>query len=117
MIRRPPRSTRTDTLFPYTTLFRSKVDALGRCGLSKQGKLMPEGRNRPGSLQADQVQPILIESYGISGSLMRLQGDCDHITRRQDYTTHARHTTAEGLAGGHGRDDLLAKDGAVQQQA
>src|SRR3546814_3921922 len=26
MIRRPPRSTRTDTLFPYTTLFRSWVD-------------------------------------------------------------------------------------------
>src|SRR3546814_8021699 len=30
MIRRPPRSTRTDTLFPYTTLFRSSiVDDLG----------------------------------------------------------------------------------------
>src|SRR3546814_2712989 len=28
MIRRPPRSTRTDTLFPYTTLFRSTVFAL-----------------------------------------------------------------------------------------
>src|SRR3546814_5446992 len=27
MIRRPPRSTRTDTLFPYTTLFRSDRDA------------------------------------------------------------------------------------------
>src|SRR3546814_15091657 len=27
MIRRPPRSTRTDTLFPYTTLFRSESDA------------------------------------------------------------------------------------------
>src|SRR3546814_3561634 len=27
MIRRPPRSTRTDTLFPYTTLFRSDGDA------------------------------------------------------------------------------------------
>src|SRR3546814_2679239 len=27
MIRRPPRSTRTDTLFPYTTLFRSKPPA------------------------------------------------------------------------------------------
>src|SRR3546814_17739066 len=26
MIRRPPRSTRTDTLFPYTTLFRSKPE-------------------------------------------------------------------------------------------
>src|SRR3546814_4520193 len=29
MIRRPPRSTRTDTLFPYTTLFRSQVDDHG----------------------------------------------------------------------------------------
>src|SRR3546814_11771424 len=28
MIRRPPRSTRTDTLFPYTTLFRSFLEAL-----------------------------------------------------------------------------------------
>src|SRR3546814_14847399 len=27
MIRRPPRSTRTDTLFPYTTLFRSRRGA------------------------------------------------------------------------------------------
>src|SRR3546814_7024349 len=26
MLRRPPRSTRTDTLFPYTTLFRSQVE-------------------------------------------------------------------------------------------
>src|SRR3546814_20225880 len=37
MIRRPPRSTRTDTLFPYTTLFRSEyvdpagIDAQGAC--------------------------------------------------------------------------------------
>src|SRR3546814_16666912 len=29
MIRRPPRSTRTDTLFPYTTLFRSQESAGG----------------------------------------------------------------------------------------
>src|SRR3546814_10335424 len=28
MIRRPPRSTRTDTLFPYTTLFRSRAAVL-----------------------------------------------------------------------------------------
>src|SRR3546814_17951241 len=28
MIRRPPRSTRTDTLFPYTTLFRSPIAML-----------------------------------------------------------------------------------------
>src|SRR3546814_7646660 len=30
MIRRPPRSTRTDTLFPYTTLFRSAACARSR---------------------------------------------------------------------------------------
>src|SRR3546814_1665239 len=31
MIRRPPRSTRTDTLFPYTTLFRSAHVAAEQC--------------------------------------------------------------------------------------
>src|SRR3546814_7562953 len=31
MIRRPPRSTRTDTLFPYTTLFRSSAFRGGIC--------------------------------------------------------------------------------------
>src|SRR3546814_11352487 len=42
MIRRPPRSTRTDTLFPYTTLFRSgEVECknlgglIGRCRLAE----------------------------------------------------------------------------------
>src|SRR3546814_2882462 len=30
MIRRPPRSTRTDTLFPYTTLFRSRARTIGQ---------------------------------------------------------------------------------------
>src|SRR3546814_6844923 len=30
MIRRPPRSTRTDTLFPYTTLFRSPTPSFSR---------------------------------------------------------------------------------------
>src|SRR3546814_20626615 len=33
MIRRPPRSTRTDTLFPYTTLFRSSHDGSLHRGL------------------------------------------------------------------------------------
>src|SRR3546814_8635756 len=36
MIRRPPRSTRTDTLFPYTTLFRSAVvvEAVAEMGIA-----------------------------------------------------------------------------------
>src|SRR3546814_5301463 len=41
MIRRPPRSTRTDTLFPYTTLFRSlyKDDASRRVSEPSAGPL------------------------------------------------------------------------------
>src|SRR3546814_12169171 len=36
MIRRPPRSTRTDTLFPYTTLFRSlECERMQRLGRSR----------------------------------------------------------------------------------
>src|SRR3546814_2899966 len=36
MIRRPPRSTRTDTLFPYTTLFRSLADLAMRLGNAQE---------------------------------------------------------------------------------
>src|SRR3546814_8569718 len=39
MIRRPPRSTRTDTLFPYTTLFRSGSDNHLVCKSPGQRKL------------------------------------------------------------------------------
>src|SRR3546814_16148338 len=46
MIRRPPRSTRTDTLFPYTTLFRSLLAvAAAPGGLGAGG-----GCRRPGRL-------------------------------------------------------------------
>src|SRR3546814_6327053 len=43
MIRRPPRSTRTDTLFPYTTLFRSPRSARSGRTVREHG-----GRNRHG---------------------------------------------------------------------
>src|SRR3546814_3565386 len=39
MIRRPPRSTRTDTLFPYTTLFRSGGAAFGQPHAGRQLRL------------------------------------------------------------------------------
>src|SRR3546814_19205565 len=42
MIRRPPRSTRTDTLFPYTTLFRSE----GRVERVRPNGTVLENRNR-----------------------------------------------------------------------
>src|SRR3546814_1275852 len=41
MIRRPPRSTRTDTLFPYTTLFRSNCTGLGARDLFGDMELIP----------------------------------------------------------------------------
>src|SRR3546814_7331943 len=37
MIRRPPRSTRTDTLFPYTTLFRSPIQLGQKFGVGTRG--------------------------------------------------------------------------------
>src|SRR3546814_17522854 len=41
MIRRPPRSTRTDTLFPYTTLFRSDDDIIGRRQSMTRKSILP----------------------------------------------------------------------------
>src|SRR3546814_2081312 len=49
MIRRPPRSTRTDTLFPYTTLFRSQAQAYEEPAAGKAViELRPSGRRRQG---------------------------------------------------------------------
>src|SRR3546814_11262287 len=42
MIRRPPRSTRTDTLFPYTTLFRSQFRRRIACACITQLRLVAE---------------------------------------------------------------------------
>src|SRR3546814_4012433 len=47
MIRRPPRSTRTDTLFPYTTLFRSPVSIAILRWLSRIGRPRSPGSGGP----------------------------------------------------------------------
>src|SRR3546814_18722826 len=53
MIRRPPRSTRTDTLFPYTTLFRSPDQAaslnfaVGRYGVGLTARNSERSSNDP----------------------------------------------------------------------
>src|SRR3546814_7011409 len=69
MIQRTPRSTRTDTLFPYTTLFRSGRHA----GLS--GRPVPRPRRaaaRPGgSLVAREGDPLLSRTRRISDQLVR----------------------------------------------
>src|SRR3546814_2702350 len=48
MIRRPPRSTRTDTLFPYTTLFRSSLGGAVRVIPARPKTDKVEGHVRAG---------------------------------------------------------------------
>src|SRR3546814_18293648 len=79
MIRRPPRSTRTDTLFPYTTLFRSLInmfhggktplvgsDRLGELGYSLV--IIPSDTQRA-AIQAMQETLAAIARDGHSGAL------------------------------------------------
>src|SRR3546814_5526861 len=72
MIRRPPRSTRTDTLFPYTTLFRS--DDRGEAGRGIDGQhgcVRPAVRDRAGRQWR-------------SGSVIRFPG---RRTRSEEHTS------------------------------
>src|SRR3546814_8196144 len=58
MIRRPPRSTRTDTLFPYTTLFRSALAAWAAAGyLTKKWAERAEARRA--AAEAHAADPAL----------------------------------------------------------
>src|SRR3546814_19864903 len=59
MIRRPPRSTRTDTLFPYTTLFRS-VEAAG------------ERRQRPASIRVGCRAKIISDQLQLAVAAARI---------------------------------------------
>src|SRR3546814_9133486 len=58
MIRRPPRSTRTDTLFPYTTLFRSIPHFAVSIGIQVRGKL------EHGVIYAPCTQDLYVASNG-----------------------------------------------------
>src|SRR3546814_4126189 len=86
MIRRPPRSTRTDTLFPYTTLFRSpgadRLDAArqrpGRDRPDRRGQRPPRGQpHRPqdqagAGQRPDRTLPRSEEHTSELQSLMRI---------------------------------------------
>src|SRR3546814_17383229 len=55
MIRRPPISTRTDTLFPYTTLFRSSNGKPGALGLAFEDKRLTRTRSFLGTDVAGRI--------------------------------------------------------------
>src|SRR3546814_17426400 len=72
MIRRPPRSTLTDTLFPYTTLFRSRFAPSGRAG----GEAGRPGRltiTRAGAVAAQELPSKLSGLRVERGDVIRLQ--------------------------------------------
>src|SRR3546814_8086765 len=99
MIRRPPRSTRTDTLFPYTTLFRSidrptarrgAAPARGRCATWPTGTAA--GRRRRHRRRADrrseehtsELQSLMRISYAVFCLKKKKQ-------TKENYTTTKQH--------------------------
>src|SRR3546814_1298431 len=71
MIRRPPRSTRTDTLFPYTTLFRSAVHR-GACARFRPcGGTLPGRRDRRRAGDAGILAPAIGGRAGGPGRRVR----------------------------------------------
>src|SRR3546814_12648787 len=57
MIRRPPRSTRTDTRFPYTTLFRSSPPGVDFTFSSAHQQIKREPGQRPAGERANMAAP------------------------------------------------------------
>src|SRR3546814_6785806 len=96
MIRRPPRSTRPDTLFPYTTLFRSS-DGLARTLVVGPGRPWAEPlaasqqpRSILAALAAQGLEIVLIEggartlsSFLGAGTLARLHRSEEHTSEIQ----------------------------------
>src|SRR3546814_11773829 len=102
MIRRPPRSTRTDTLFPYTTLFRSPVARLYRA----LGQFMLTSLARDHGYE-QVVPPLLVRdevAFG-TGQLPKFADDLFRTTDGRCLTP-----TAEVSLTNIVREELLAAD-------
>src|SRR3546814_20118526 len=90
MIRRPPRSTRTDTLFPYTTLFRSlaKVADQDSCEV----RVSPGGEHGdavPGGPEPETGQPLLKPEAAFGGDRACAAGHPAQRAAGQDRTPDA----------------------------
>src|SRR3546814_3642713 len=90
MIRRPPRSTRNDTLFPYPTLFRSRIGHRGRRIVARQRLVGHDLETAleldlSGSHDADAVLPIgEVERHGL---LSRSPDRRDTLGRSEEHTS------------------------------
>src|SRR3546814_15186039 len=72
MIRRPPRSTRTDTLFPYTTLFRS--DGLGGIDLGELAGDLVEARVGLADAGTARLDDVVEQGEGLVVAVESLAG-------------------------------------------
>src|SRR3546814_9780445 len=83
MIRRPPRSTRTDTLFPYTTLFRSLCHRRdGRLVVvfhgDEHGAALRQGHAGPELRLQEGTSEVAVEAHDLAGRAhLRAQHDVD----------------------------------------
>src|SRR3546814_2885449 len=75
MIRRPPRSTRTDTLFPYTTLFRSD-DPDVTLNVPQRGVLAVD---RGGIVVSPSLEPCPIHQWGAEDGAHGRNDDVRHV--------------------------------------
>src|SRR3546814_9838935 len=82
MVRRPPRSTRTDTLFPYTTLFRSDVAAVHRAvELTAFARLADDRDGHPLELGGDLLGlATALQVVGLELRALRLEARSEEHT-------------------------------------
>src|SRR3546814_13124321 len=86
MIRRPPKSTRTDTLFPYPTLFRSAVVASARVDLVELDQLATAAAHQ--HQQGDEQHSQRLESDASHHHLVLLQAGCTlPLLRSEEHTS------------------------------
>src|SRR3546814_4605102 len=93
MIRRPPRSTRTDTLFPYTTLFRS-VGIPGNGLGDRAGKLHGAERRKLKDVEGDDIMIDLFSAHLLIMATKVGQGRA----KRLDAVAHAHRRDEIGRA-------------------
>src|SRR3546814_7102242 len=63
MIRRPPRSTRTDTLFPYTTLFRSPASSAAIAGADARKPTQESAKNAGAAVRSLELDVNMLTPF------------------------------------------------------
>src|SRR3546814_4213516 len=93
MRRRPPRSTRTDTLFPYTTLFRSPGEQLRHPGVVGEGDVVEHDAGQRGGGQ----QQTAGDQHGaaVADDAPEEAGDDGAEQRQQDDELRSEEHTSE----------------------